>query len=57
MCVALSVFPSVYLRGKFQENKSTFGPDSFWRKLVLFLGTWGKQQQKQSVARSGEGEC
>ena len=34
--------PSVPLRAKFQENESTFGPDSFWRWLLLYLGTWEK---------------
>ena len=34
--------PSVPLRAKFQENESTFGPDSFWRWLLLSLGTWEK---------------
>ena len=35
----------MYLRAKFQENESTFGPDSFWR-LSLPLGTWENEQQK-----------
>ena len=37
MCVIHVCNVSEYLRGKFQENKSIFGPDYFWRWVLLSL--------------------
>ena len=52
----------MYLRAKFQENESTFGPDSFWRWLSLSLGIYIESECllifwcNRVVGRRSEGE-
>ena len=44
ICFNLSVSPFMYLRGKFEENESTFGPD-YRGGFLLSLGTLEKSQR------------